>query len=134
MFGQVFYQQLLQRRQPFGDAVFTARKEVWRNHPDDITWGAFQAYGEPGWLAEPATDGARIEGAGSLYVSADEMLDELARMRGDLARRRDYLSARDLSAQVDRLAQSLQQRCPPGWQQLPQMQSALGSTWLELGQ
>jgi hypothetical protein len=134
LFGQVFYQQLLQRRQPFGDAVFTARKEVWRNHPDDITWGAFQAYGEPGWLAEPATDGARIEAAGSLYVSADEMLDELARLRGDLARRRDYLSARDLSAQVERLAQSLQQRCPPGWQQLPQMQSALGRTWLELGQ
>ena len=134
LFGQVFYQQLLQRRQPFGDAVFIARKEVWRQHPQDITWGAFQAYGEPGWLAEPATDGARIDGATSSYVSPDEMLDELARMRGDLARRRDYLSERDLRAQFDRLALSLQQRCPPGWQQLPQMQSALGRTWLELGQ
>ena len=47
-------------------------------NPDDITWGAFQAYGDPGWRIDPRAD----EGAGQddgLYVSPDELLDELAR-------------------------------------------------------
>ena len=134
LFGQSFYEQLLLRRRPFGDAVFEARKAVWRAHREDITWGAFQAYGEPGWLAEPRADGARNAGAAEFYASPDELLDDLARMRADLARRRHQLSARDMRAQAEGIAELLKQRCPPGWQQLPQLQSALGRTWFELGE
>ncbi|MCV2353398.1 CHAT domain-containing protein [Paucibacter sp. B2R-40] len=134
LFGQVFYEQLLLRRQPFGDAVFSARKEVWRAHPEDITWGAFQAYGDPVWLAEPAAEGAPGTGAAERYVSPDEMLDELASLRSDLARRGDYLGARELQAEVEHVAESLARRCPAGWQQNPQLQYALGKTWFDLGQ
>ncbi|WP_310388131.1 CHAT domain-containing protein [Roseateles sp.] len=133
-FGEVFYEQLLLRRQPFGEAVFSARKEVWRAHPEDITWGAFQAYGDPIWLAEPAAEGATGGGPASRYVSPDEMLDELASLRSDLARRGEYLGSRELQVQVDHVADALTRRCPPGWQQNPQLQYALGKTWFDLGQ
>ncbi|MCV2352319.1 CHAT domain-containing protein [Paucibacter sp. Y2R2-4] len=134
LFGEVFYAQLLLRRHSFGDAVFSARKEVWKHHPEDITWGAFQAYGDPVWLAEPAAEGGLGGGAASRYVSPDEMLDELARLRSDLARRGDDLGSRALQAQVDRVADALARRCPAGWQQNPQLQYALGQTWFDLGQ
>jgi len=134
LFGEVFYAQLLLRRQSFGDAVFSARKAVWAAYPQDITWGAFQAYGDPVWLAEPAAEAGSGGGAVSPYVSPDEMLDELARLRSDLARRGDGLGSRELQTQVDRVADALAQRCPAGWQQNPQLQYALGKTWFDLGE
>lgn len=133
-FGESFYEQLLLRRRPFGDAVFEARRAVWQAYPGDITWGAFQAYGEPGWLAEPRAPDAPGAGAGGPAVSPEELLDDLARRRADLARRRENFSAAELRAQVDAIAALLEQRCPPAWQNLPQLQSALGRTWFELGQ
>ena len=133
LFGQTFYELLLLRRLPFGDAVFGARKAVWKEHAADITWGAFQAYGEPGWLAEPRSDGARSTGTASQYASPEELLDNLARIRADLSRRRDRPTERDLHAQMDVITDLLKERCPPGWKQLPQLQSALGMTWFELG-
>ena len=47
----------------FGDAVFLARQAVWKRKPSDITWGAFQAYGEPGWLAVPPRAMSRCRAA-----------------------------------------------------------------------
>ncbi|MEP6739635.1 MAG: CHAT domain-containing protein, partial [Caldimonas sp.] len=132
LFGQKFYEHLLLRRLPFGDSVFEARRAVWQAHAEDITWGAFQAYGEPGWLAEPAGDGSHRSGVDGAYASPDELLDDLARMRADLSRRRDHLTDHDMRAQADAIAKLLELRCPPGWQQLPQLQSALGATWFEL--
>ena len=134
LFGQSFYEQILLRRRPFGDAVFEARRAVWRAHPEDITWGAFQAYGEPGWLAEPRAPDAPSAGAGSTAVSPEELLDDLARRRADLSRRRENLSDAEMRGQAEAIATLLTQRCPPAWQYLPQLQSALGRTWLELGQ
>jgi len=134
LFGQSFYEQVLLRRRPFGDAVFEARRAVWQAHPDDITWGAFQAYGEPGWLAEPRAPDAPRADAGSAPVSPEELLDELARRRADLSRRRESFSDAEMRAQGDAITTLLKQRCPPAWQNLPQLQSALGRTWFELGQ
>ncbi len=134
LFGQVFYEQLLLRRQAFGDAVFSARKEVWKAYPADITWGAFQAYGDPVWLAEPAAEGVAGRGPCSRYVSPDEMLDELASLRSELARRGEFLGSRELQAEIDHVADALARRCPPGWQLNPQLQYALGKTWFDLGQ
>lgn len=132
-FSQVFYEQLLLHRRPFGDAVYAARRAVWQDNHDDITWGAFQAYGEAGWLAEPRADDAGTGDADS-YVSLDELLDDLARMRAELSRKRDRQSERDGLAQAKGLRDKLKQRCPASWLALPQLQSALGATWRDLGQ
>jgi triacylglycerol esterase/lipase EstA (alpha/beta hydrolase family) len=134
VFGQAFYEQVLLRRRPFGDAVYEARRAVFQAHPADITWGAFQAYGEPGWLAEPrAPDGPGANAAGPA-ASPEELLDELARRRADLSRRRETLSEAEMRAQADAVTALLKQRCPPAWEHLPQLQSALGRTWFELGE
>jgi triacylglycerol esterase/lipase EstA (alpha/beta hydrolase family) len=133
-FGQNFYERLLLDRLPFGEAVFKAREAVWREHPDDITWGAFQAYGEPSWLAEPRAADTPAGAGGDPVVSPEELLDELARRRADLSRRRDKLSDAERRAQAGAIDVLLRERCPPSWQYLPQLQSALGRTWFELGQ
>lgn len=133
LFGQTLYAQLLLRRRSFGDAVFQARQATWEANRDDITWGAFQAYGDPGWLAEPRADGGDAGGQGGLYVSPEEVLDELARVRADLSRQRERLSEREIRARAEAVEACLTLRCPPGWRGLPQLQSALGATWRDLG-
>ncbi len=131
-FGRVFYEQLLLQRLPFGEAVFAARRTVWTEFPQDITWGAFQAYGDAGWRVDPrAGDGAGSDDG--TYASLDELLDELARTRAALSRRRDRQDEREAREQVRAIEDKLKKRCPPDWQALPQLQSALGATWRDLG-
>ena len=132
-FGRTFYEQLLRQRLPFGEAVAKARRAAWDGNRGDITWGAFQAYGEPGWRAEPRADGARGGDPAAPYASADELLDDLATMRANVARRRDPVGARETQALGEEIG-ALLQRCPPGWLDLPQLQSALGRTRFDLGQ
>jgi hypothetical protein len=132
-FGETFYRELLMQRKSFGEAVFAARCAVWKGVGQDITWGAFQAYGDPGWRADPRLDGATPFGEQS-YATPDEMLDELARARIEFARKRDRQSEREAKRQIDAIEQSLKRRCPPSWLALPQLQSALGATWRDVGQ
>ena len=134
LFGQTFYEQLLRLRRPFGDAVFEARLAVFAKYPDDITWGAFQAYGEPGWLAEPRAEGARGIDDDEPYASPDELLDDLARLRADISRRRGRPAAGDQGNRALAIDRLLQQRCQRAWLALPQLQSALGMTWFDLDQ
>jgi hypothetical protein len=132
-FGEAFYEQLLLQRRPFGEAVFQARKAVYDADPSDITWGAFQAYGDPAWRAEPRAQGA-AGGDSAPYASPEELLDALARIRAELARRSALMNERDLRAQAAALESLLKQRCQPGWLQAPGLLSAIGATWLDLGQ
>jgi len=48
-FATVFYEQLLKGAR-FMDAVATARELAWREHPQSITWAAYQCYGDPDWV------------------------------------------------------------------------------------
>lgn len=133
-FGEVFYQSLLQNRRPFGTAVFEARQALWTARPDNVTWGAFQAYGDPLWLAETDADGmAGASKGGSAFVSLDEMLDELARARVEASRRPDRALESDRQARIRAIEEALDKRCPPAWLRLPALQSALGTTWRDLG-
>lgn len=133
LFGESFYQELLLRRRPFGEAVFQARKAVYEANPGDITWGAFQAYGDPAWRAEPRAQAAAVSES-ALFASPEELLDELARIRADLSRRSALMNERDLRAQVAALDSLLNKRSQPGWLQAPGLQSAIGATWFDLGQ
>lgn len=133
-FGEVFYQSLLQDRRPFGNAVFEARQALWAARPDNVTWGAFQSYGDPLWLAETDADGGTgAARSRSAFVSLDEMLDELARARVEASRRPDRQLESDRQARIKAIEDARDKRCPPGWLRLPALQSALGATWRELG-
>jgi hypothetical protein len=134
LFGETFYQQLLLQGRAFGDAVYEARKAVWEQDAGDITWGAFQAYGDPGWLAEPRADPDPTTLGDPYFVSPEELLDRLARQRADLRRRGDRQSESERLGQVQALEELLRKRCPPGWLGRPELQSALGATWRDLGE
>ena len=132
-FAVSFYEHLLLRHQPFGDAVFEARQAAWAQQPDDITWGAFQAYGDPAWRVDPQAAGQRAASTAEPFVSPDELLDELACQRTRAARRATPPTAAQRQARAETLHQLLKQRCPAPWLTMPAVQSALATTWYELG-
>lgn len=129
-FGETFYKELLGNRKQFGEAVFAARKEIWS--ANDITWGAFQAYGDPGWMAEALPENTDDTAASELYVSVEELLDDLANMRVQLAHQHETLATSDNALLAHRVKLLMEKRCPPNWRNLPQLHSALGATWREL--
>jgi CHAT domain-containing protein len=131
LFGQTFYRALLADRKTFGDAVFEARKATWKDSPGDITWGAFQAYGDAGWSADPPRDGGTWSPEGE-FATPDEALDELASLRAGVSRRLTNLTEREARAQAEAV-QRLIKRLPSGWAQTPALLSALGRTWADLG-
>ncbi|MDZ5460710.1 CHAT domain-containing protein [Azohydromonas lata] len=131
-FGETFYKELLLHRQPFGEAVFRARQAIYQDGGGDITWGAYQAYGDADWRAEGMAE-ARAAGDGDTQVaSPDELLDELASRRAALARRSEALTDAELKRQRDEIQDLLDKRCPPDWRHSPSLQSALGATWADL--
>ena len=132
-FGEAFYDALLLRDMPFGDAVLAARKAAWNENPADITWGAFQAYGDPGWRANPRAEG-HSSANDMLFASPDELLDELVRRRVEFSRRSDRQTERDKRDLVDALNTLLKTRCPPNWQTRPEVLAALGAAWRDLGE
>ena len=133
LFGETFYRSLMLDRLPFGDAVFAARQATWNARRDDITWGAFQAYGDPLWLAEREGEGQRAGPGAAKFVSPEEALDALASLRSDLARRNVRRSEREAKADMQAVQRLVDDHCPPEWQALPTLQSALGATWRDLG-
>ncbi|HEX7150201.1 MAG TPA: CHAT domain-containing protein [Thermoanaerobaculia bacterium] len=62
-FAATFYEEMLVRRRPFGDAVRQARAEVFRKHGATNTWGAYQCYGNPGFMLGSMDGDARADEA-----------------------------------------------------------------------
>lgn len=133
-FGEAFYKELLARRQPFGMAVFRARRTTRDASPSDITWGAYQAYGDPGWMPEALASDTRGAEDTEPYAAIEELLDDLARTRVRLSHQRDAAYDYDTHAIAERVDLLLNERCPLGWRDLPQLHSALGLTRFELNQ
>ena len=131
-FGEVFYETLLgPQGLDFGHAVLAARKEA-AAVAQDLTWGAYQAYGDPGWRAHRPSDAAG-RGSAEAFVSPDELLDKLAQLRV-VVTQREKRSQPEHETPVDptQAVPALLDRCAPDWLTLPQVQSALGGTWFAL--
>jgi CHAT domain-containing protein len=79
-FAVTFYKAIL-AGQPFGNAVTLARKTVFDKHQDTNTWGAYQCYGNPGFILvqEPEI----IARKARRYFSRREYLDELKSIAAD---------------------------------------------------
>ena len=134
VFAQAFYQQLLERRLAFGDAVFEARKTTFSEHGKDLTWGAFQAYGDPGWMAGPRAPDSTAQRATGQLASIEELLDTLAHTRVAQSHRRGALGKGDARARAEAVSDMVRTRCPPAWLAMPQLHSALAATYFELDQ
>lgn len=133
-FGEVFYEKLLgPQGLDFGNAVFKAREAA--ANAADITWGAYQAYGDPGWRANPAGAGGGPSGD-THFVTPDELLDTLAQLRVEATQlaRRHVATEAEQQAQWGRIEALLKHKCPDEqkWRNRPEVQAALGRTWYDL--
>ena len=133
-FGETFYEQILREGRTFGEAVLAARLAAHKVDPHDITWGAFQAYGDPGWRAD-TTGRASAAGKRPPFVAPDELLDELARWRVEATQRaeRHRTTEAERVAQCQAVEEFMAERCPAEWREWPDVQTSLGATWYALG-
>jgi hypothetical protein len=131
VFAEEFYSQILRNR-PFGDAVFAARSRTHEEFPGLNTWGAYQAYGDPGFVIDPLRDRADSETVeGWKPVTQEELMQRLRELAtkaasGDPA---STERSRELAGAVDMALQS----CPDAWKSLPAVRFALGEVYAELG-
>jgi CHAT domain-containing protein len=131
VFAEEFYSQILRNR-PFGDAVFAARSRTHEEFPGLNTWGAYQAYGDPGFVIDPLRDRANSEAVeGWKPVTREELMQRLKELATKAASGEPPSSerSRELAGAVDMALQS----SPDEWQSLPAVRFALGEVYAELG-
>ena len=126
IFATTFFDAFVARGRPFGEAVHEARKEAYDKYPDFNTWGAYQAYGDPGFVLEPDRGGA--DALHPAPVAPQELVAELDRLRlsAGHARTRDFKKI--IGDVRDRL-----NAAPADWSDLPEVQFALGTLYGEFG-
>jgi pimeloyl-ACP methyl ester carboxylesterase len=125
-FAQTFYEAILDN-ETFGEAVLRARRETHASARGSSTWGAYQCYGEGDWRLDLQRPGgpAGQRGFGSI-VEVINLVDEI---------RQDAQTgmARDAARQtmtLDALVHAAKER---GWDSDPELLTALGRTYGELG-
>jgi tetratricopeptide (TPR) repeat protein len=129
-FASAFYEQMLQYKKPFGDAVREARDAAFRKHPATNTWAAYQCYGNPGFrLTDPADDGA--PGDRSRFCSRREYIDEVRSVAGQASA---LGSGEDPETQKKKLIAALGEleKMPPEWRD-GEVLMEIGLAWRELG-
>jgi CHAT domain-containing protein/pimeloyl-ACP methyl ester carboxylesterase len=123
-FAQAFFDAFVQEAQPFGDAVHRARQQTYAQHRGVNTWGAYQAYGDPGFRLE------RREGIEAplpeALVAPEEVVAALRRLRTEAGRRDDLAKTRERVTEVLRAA-------PAEWADRPDVQAAIGALYAEFG-
>lgn len=126
-FATTFFRAFITEGQPFGEAIHGARQETYRRHAHTNTWGAYQAYGEPGFRLEAQAQNG--DSAPEPPMAPDETVAALDRLRTETCQS-DGLAFKEAKRRV---AQVLGV-APADWQDLPEIQSAIGSLYAEYGQ
>lgn len=132
-FARVFYRAILEEKLAFGDAVFEARRETYRRHGASITWGAYQAYGDPAWRVDPRAETSSGAPDAGKFVALEELVDQLEQVRLGIYRRGERMARREAQAVVAQL-QRLVSRCPSNWLCWPAVNYELAQTYALLGE
>jgi tetratricopeptide (TPR) repeat protein len=124
IFATKFYDSMLSGV-AFGDAVQSARSEVYRSGGGSNTWGAYQCYGDPDFSLGVPRQSSR---AGDRIVAGMELrrLVEVIALRAKTA---DSASAKRMLDDLRTLASSSDQ----GWMESSATCAALGKAFGELG-
>jgi hypothetical protein len=110
--------------------VFEARLATWAQAPSSSTWGAYQAYGDPGFVLDPRRDEAVLRSDDSwLPVTPDELIVRL-RALGHRAEAEGESAGPGLMEEVERLTRL----CPPGWPEQAGVQLARADLQAALGE
>ena len=127
-FASTFFEKLTQGEN-FGEAIFIARKATYQQHPGSNTWGAYQAYGDPGYRLRPKPEDA-VSSQSRDYVSVAELLAALKR-RGLYADRGE--STATSFSQHDQWLQGQLAQCPPDWAERLEVVQAIAQFYGQLG-
>jgi hypothetical protein len=129
LFARVFYETMLERGMAFGDAVRTARCEVWeRYHDQNNTWGAYQCYGDHSFVLRVRGERMRAPNRAS-FSSPTQALVELENIASDA----ELASFRGHAGLTDSLAE-VEGRIPEAWLgDHMSLQAALGKAHALLG-
>lgn len=138
LFAETFYRGMLGDRKRFGDAVFDARKAVWERFPNSVTWGAYQAYGDPGWRLESPRDdygGGSAPASLSTWkpVAPEELIARVDQIRMDAGRSERALTKTETRAAAGRIQAAVQQIPDKKWLKRLDVCAALGRAYGDLG-
>jgi tetratricopeptide (TPR) repeat protein len=123
-FAVTFYETIL-KGQPFGNAVALARKRVFEKHDNTNTWGAYQCYGNPGFILVQEPEA--VAGKARRYFSRREYLDELRSIAADArAAQAEYREV--LRQNIKQLHDTI----PANWRD-GEILAALAKAWAEVG-
>jgi len=126
-FATAFFAQLI-AGDTYGEAVFAARRATYDRHRGSNTWGAYQAYGDPGYRLGPDSRPGRKKE--DVHVAVEELLDRLESRRVRSAR--TGIDRRpDFAAEAAWVASELA-RCPAEWRGRPEVQQAIGTLYAGL--
>jgi len=133
LFADTFYESLLADNLSFGEAVFKARRTTWQEYPASITWGAYQAYGDPAWRIDPKSDVSpeRLQPAWG-GVSPEELLDRLESEKQVIQRSGETISRAEARQVADKVQQWLA-ATPPEWESRPDILSTAADVFADLG-
>ncbi|MDT7833633.1 CHAT domain-containing protein [Aquabacterium sp. OR-4] len=141
LFARTFYERLLLGRQNFGDAVHEARRAAYAAHRQGTTWGAYQAYGDPGWrfggdvaeagAAAASAATAKAPAAPTVLVSPRELVAELQQRCRDLRRQGTPLTPSQQQASAQWVQDRL--RAHADWATLPDVAGAAARLLTDLG-
>jgi CHAT domain-containing protein/triacylglycerol esterase/lipase EstA (alpha/beta hydrolase family) len=131
-FAETFYTKLLQDNQPFGDAVFLARQATWDRYPTSLTWGAYQAYGDPGWVIDPRRDPYREPRDAVRPVAPEELIAQLEQVRLGVSKRAQAPSSAE-QRRTFRSVKDMLKAAPEAWQKRPDVSAALAQLYADLG-
>ncbi len=129
-FARVFFGHMA-RGATFGEAIHAARRTTWQQHPGSNTWGAYQAYGDPGYRLQPQGDDLG-QTRTQPYVAIDELL---AALRAQRLKIRHYPSEADRPSMTEaaRWLERQLERCPPDWADRPEAQQAIAELYAAFG-
>jgi len=135
-FAEAFYTGLLSEGLPFGLAIHKARLLAYGKFRNSNTWGAYQAYGDPGFLIDPTRPQGSAAGfEPPRFAAPQELIDALAQLREGLQRqagRGTRQTLRGLQRDVD----ALLARCPDGadWARRGDVRVEIGLLYGDLGE
>ncbi len=133
-FAETFYEEILAANASFGDAVFSARKTVHERFPQSVTWGAYQAYGDPTWRLEPRRDdsGDQRPSDTQTMVAVEELMAWIEQQRVRIRKAGRPLTTAEARAYADAAEDKLRGR-PPAWRDRLDVLSELGAMHADLG-
>ncbi|MBL8533451.1 MAG: CHAT domain-containing protein [Betaproteobacteria bacterium] len=133
-FAAEFYGALLRDNRSLGEAAFLARSHTYERFGTTTnTWGAYQIYGDPGYVAQPqAMDRGSSNLPSRAPVVPEELLGAIERVSASISTAPGAM-AQDAAARHAARAEKLLKDCPEAWGARPDVRYALGQLYGALG-